>query len=278
MKPIILMRDGYGEKEEKEIAKKYFEVTDSRVNLSNRLVVGRYSVLPFYRELENDLKSQGSKLINSHLDHSYIANFDYYHDLNEFPIGKDQDNKKLYLTPESCFELSKIPEWEHGYVVKGKTNSRKHQWNGKMFVKTKKEAIELALELELNDPLVRDQGFVVRKFEPLKVFEYGINGLPFSNEWRCFFYKEKLLTVGYYWTQAQNIPKKDALPKEAYQVAQEAAKILSQRVDFFVVDIAETQSGRWIVIEVNDGQMSGLSDNSADDLYKNLAEALDGKG
>lgn len=274
MKPIILFRKSRDLEEEFSIAQKYFEVVESRVNIPNRLVIPRYSALPFYSELERDLKLQGSRLINSHLDHQYIANFDYYYDLNEEPVGFDSKNKPLFLTPESVFELSKIPEWENGYVVKGRTNSRKHQWNGKMFVKTRQEAIELALELEQNDSLVREQGFVVRKFEPLKVFEYGINGLPFSNEWRCFFYKEELLTVGYYWTIAQNVPKPESLPPEALQVAQQAAKILSQRIDFFVVDIAETIDGRWIVIEVNDGQMSGLSDNDPEVLYKKLSEVL----
>lgn len=274
MKPVILFRKSRELEEELAIAQKYFSVVESRVNIPNSLVIARYSALPFYNELERDLKLQNSRLINSYLDHQYIANFDYYHDLNESPVGKDSNGKTLFLTPESCFELSKIPEWDNGYVVKGRTNSRKHQWNGKMFVKTRKEAIELALELEQNDPLVREQGFVVRKFEPLKVFEYGINGLPFSNEWRCFFYKEQLLSIGYYWTVAQNIPTKESLPPEAYAIAQKAASILSQRVDFFVVDIAETADGRWIVIEVNDGQMSGLSDNNPETLYQNLANAL----
>jgi hypothetical protein len=36
------------------------------------------------------------------------------------------------------------------------------------------------------------------------------------------------------------------------------------------MDIAKTQSGEWIVIELNDGQMSGLSENDPNVLYKNL--------
>lgn len=277
MKPVIFFRKADAAPEEIEAAQKAgFDISFSRVGLENKLVVGRYSVLPFYKELEDDLKLQGSKLINSYMDHSYIANFDYYYDLNDEPFGKN-GSEHLWLTPLSVFELSQLPEWKNGYVVKGRTNSRKHQWNGKMFVPTRKEAIELALDLEMNDPLVRSQGYVVRKFEPLKTFEYGINGLPFSNEWRCFFYKEELLSIDYYWTNAENIPNKSTLPKEAYEAAQKAASILSQRVDFFVVDIAETVDGRWIVIEVNDGQQSGLSENDPNELYKNLFNVLKGK-
>lgn len=37
-----------------------------------------------------------------------------------------------------------------------------------------------------------------------------------------------------------------------------------------MIDVAQTESGDWIVIELNDGQMSGLSENNPEILYKNL--------
>jgi len=44
-----------------------------------------------------------------------------------------------------------------------------------------------------------------------------------------------------------------------------------------VVDVARTESGEWIVIELNDGQQSGLSDNDPDQLYSNMKKMLDGQ-
>ena len=44
--------------------------------------------------------------------------------------------------------------------------------------------------------------------------------------------------------------------------------------NFFVIDIAQKEDGDWIIIEVNDGQQSGLSENSADILYQNLYNSI----
>jgi hypothetical protein len=41
-----------------------------------------------------------------------------------------------------------------------------------------------------------------------------------------------------------------------------------------VLDIAETEKGDWILIEMNDAQMSGLSMNDPQMLYKRLAQFL----
>lgn len=83
MKTKILFRHDYTTEDELAVAKSWLDVTDSRVGLSNTLVVGRYSVLPFYQELEKDLISQGSRLINSYEQHKYIADFEYYHDIKD---------------------------------------------------------------------------------------------------------------------------------------------------------------------------------------------------
>jgi len=37
------------------------------------IAIARYSVLPFYKELEADLAERGSKLINSYPQHQYVA-------------------------------------------------------------------------------------------------------------------------------------------------------------------------------------------------------------
>lgn len=256
-KPIILFRSTRDTEAELEIAKQYFEVTDSRVGLYDRLVVGRYSVLPFFRELEKDLLKQNSILINPHYSHSYIANFDYYYDIEN-------------LTAKTWFELRDVPKDGGPYVVKGRTNSRKFDWDTLMFAPTYTDAARISFEL-MKDSLIATQGLVYRKYLPLKVLETGISGTPFSNEWRFFFYKKQLLSHGFYWTSSD---KRGEMNEAGLKVAQEAAEIVSEQVDFFVVDIAEDINGKWWVIEINDGQMSGLSENSAEELYSNLAKAI----
>ena len=46
--------------------------------------------------------------------------------------------------------------------------------------------------------------------------------------------------------------------------------LIGNAASYYAIDVAETQSGEWIVIEINDGQMSGLSQNDPDELYTNL--------
>jgi hypothetical protein len=72
---------------------------------------------------------------------------------------------------------------------------------------------------------------------------------------------------------------KHLLPKQTPQGAIDLVnKVLQTTKDncnFVVVDVALTESGRWMVVELNDGQMSGLSENDPKVLYANLArEAL----
>jgi hypothetical protein len=261
MSPIILFRKEYSTEEEFEIAKKYFDVVELRSDVpSNSLVIGRYSTLPFYNELERDLKNNGSKLINSHQQHSWIADFEWYHLLKDF-------------TFETWFNATEIPDVP--MVVKGRTNSRKHEWNKKMFANNKREAIDIMIELQA-DSLIGSQGVVFRRYEPLKTYEIGINGLPFTDEYRVFYFKGEVISTGYYWTQAKDVNRQ--LPTDGLYFAQMLGHTIAKHgyANFFVCDIARKANGGWVLVEINDGQQSGLSENNADTLYHNLNVALNG--
>lgn len=257
-KPVILYRMSDEEDEvEHESACRYFDVVDIRTQVpSDSLVIGRYSVLPYYAELEKDLAGRNARLINNHWEHIYVAYFAYYHDLADYTFKTWFDH-----------DFHNAPEGR--YVVKGRTNSRKHQWNSHMFAETKADASRIASELA-NDPLIGPQGILYREYVPLETFEIGVNGQRFTNEWRFFYYKQSLLTVGYYWTNAQHIPQE--IETAAITQADAIAKIASQHVNFFVLDLAKTEVGEWVLVEMNDGQMSGLSDNPPDRLYSALSE------
>lgn len=258
MKTKIIFRHDYTTEDELAVAKKHFNVTDSRVNLKDTLVIGRYSVLPFYQELEKDLASQGSKLINSFREHKYIADFEYYYDIED-------------LTPKTYFDISETGDYEGPFVIKGQTNSRKFEWNKLMFAKDKKQAINISCELR-KDFLLQQQSILFREFVQLNVLEEGINGLPFANEWRFFCYKNKILSYGFYWTISEKV---GILHQDGIDLVKEVMKRVEGKVNFFVVDVAEKEDGSWTVIEMNDGQMSGLSDNSPEELYYNLNKSIE---
>lgn len=260
MVPIILFRKSSETEEEYKVAELYFPITEQRTECSLDLVIGRYSVLPFYKELENDLKNQDCKLINSYEQYSWIANYDYYYDLESH-------------LPKSWFDHNFHQAPEKAYVVKGRTNSRKFQWNKYMYAENKKQALIIASELA-NDGLIGPQGIVYKEYVPLQTFSIGINGLPLTNEWRFFYYKDQLLSYGYYWTIAEKVLNNDQLPQQVISYANTVAKKAAQYVNFFVLDIAFTADHGYTLIEINDGCMSGLSNNDPATLYGNLRKAL----
>jgi hypothetical protein len=140
-----------------------------------------------------------------------------------------------------------------------------------MFAETRSDVPRVVSTL-MDDSLIRDQGVCVREYIPLRRLDTGINGLPISNEWRLFFLGQNLLSYGYYWSNFEDTKPYDELPKEAFDLIDQITPIISKNVNFYVVDIAETRSGEWIVIELNDGQMSGISMIDPWELYSNLWE------
>ena len=266
MKPLILFRADTRElREEMKIASEHSHIIQRRTHIENyvdRKVIGRYSVLPFYKELEEDLAYYGKCLINSYRQHRYVAEMDWYHDLKG-------------MTPETWWDYNFHSAPQQAYVVKGHTNSKKQTWNRLMFAPTKEIASEISCDL-LNDGLICQQDIVYRKYIPLKRFETAVHGLPITNEWRFFFYKTTELCHAYYWnnTASEEAAAKAELTEEGTQLAYKAAKILSENVNFFVIDIAETEEGNWIIIEVNDGQMSGVDLSVARNLYKKLGTTI----
>ena len=256
----ILFRQSIAEENEIAIAKKYFSVVENRVKINDSFVIGRYSVLPYYKELEDDLRYNRSILINSYKQHCWIANFEYYEQLKDYTFETVHE-KDFY-------------KWNYDgpMVVKGLTNSRKYQWNTHMYAKNRQDALKVASELH-NDYFIGYQNLIYRKYEPLKTFEIGINDIRFTNEWRFFFYRDQEISRGYYWSTADE-PELGYINQNGIDFAQKCAKICSDFVDFFALDIAEKENGEWVLVEINDGQQSGLSENDPDLLYSNLKKVL----
>lgn len=223
----------------------------------NSIVIGRYSVLPYYKELENELTYKNSRLINSYNQHNYIADItNYYQDVKGY-------------TPNTYTEWGSLPEGK--YVVKGRTNSRKFEWNTKMFANSKSELLHIIKNV-YGDSFLSDQGIVVRDYIPLKTFDISMNGLPITDEFRFFFYKSNLLCSGYYWSNFEefNHSVEDGMIKFAKKIA----NIIKDKANFFVLDIGKTENNDYILIEVNDGQMSGLSMCDPAKLYENLKKYI----
>ena len=259
----VLFRDDGTREMEAFVAAQKFHVTKARTQVSpGSLVIGRYSVLPFYRELELDLASQGARLINSFQEHHWISNFDWYEPLSEF-------------TMRTWFEHEFFEAPEGEYVIKGRTNSRKFSWNTHMFATSKSNALRVASRL-VNDSMIGEQDLVYREYVPLKTLEVGLNGLPFTEEYRFFVLGKIPVAAGFYWSCADPaVIKEYAAPCiTAWEFVNKVAAIACEYATFYTLDVARTASGEWILVEINDGQMAGLSECNPTALYANLHREL----
>lgn len=264
MKPVILFRGSLAEEEELAAARKHFDVYENRAAVpSGSLVIGRYSCLPWYKELEEDLKYNSSKLINSHIEHCYVANIrNWYYDLGDY-------------TPRTWFYLDQVDKKEAPFVLKGATNSKKFNWNTHMFAETWYDAQDVYHRLSA-DGYVGYQDICIRKYIPLKKLQQGLNGLPISEEYRIFVLNGKVISAGFYWSNFVDELESEIGGVESIPANWLASVIdtIKDKITFFVVDVARTADGGWIVVELNDAQQSGLSCISPEIFYRSLSEAF----
>jgi hypothetical protein len=270
MEPIICYRDDVDWQQEAESAQKHFTCTNNRMTIKpGQLVIPRFSFLPFANEFENEMKFVGAKLINSYNQHRYIADLgNWYHDLHEF-------------TPMTWRNLHELPE-DKSFILKGETNSRKFFWKTKMFAENKKEAIRVHSEL-VADSLIQYQQIYIREYVPLEKLYDGLQGLPITREYRFFVYKNKILCGGFYWSNYYEDLIEMGFKLDSSEVPESFLNDIINKVqntkvceppNFYVIDVAKTAKNGWILIELNDSCMSGLSMNDPDKMYTNLKKAL----
>lgn len=262
---ILFRKQDHSYDKEIEVASKYFNVVLSRAHApKDSLVIGRYSVLPFYKELEEDLAYNNSRLINTYRMHRYMADISsWYYDFED-------------ITPRTWFRLQDIPN-NTSFVLKGETNSKKYNWNTHMFAKDKEAAGRVYSNL-MNDSLIGNQNICIREYVQLRQLDLDVSGLPITEEYRFFILYGKVVSSGFYWSSHHELQETHNLDPNQVPISflEDVCSRLEGRANAVVVDIARTAKGDWIVVELNDFQQSGLSENDSEVLYKNMSKVLNG--
>jgi hypothetical protein len=141
-------------------------------------------------------------------------------------------------------------------IVKDFVKSRKHEWDEACFIPAADDASAVERVVSRFVELQGDElagGLVFREFVDLEpVGRHSRSGLVLGREYRLFFVGGRLLIGGRYW---DGIDYDDNFPAEPFERI--ATAIQSP---FFSMDIARTAAGDWIVMEIGDGQVSGLPD------------------
>lgn len=262
---VILYRGIEFEKEELEAAQWFFTCTNRRPDIQKGdLVIGRYSLLPYYSDQAKDINYVGAKLINDYNQHLYIA------DLGNYIVDLER------LTPRTWHNIEDIPA-DGPFVLKGETNSRKNNWLKDMYAENKLEAIAIHNRLS-NDSLIGHQKIYIRQYVPLVKYLDGVNGMPVTKEFRFFVAFGQVLCGEYYWQNyLDDLPTKPDPEEVPRSLLNSVMERVGSQSNFYTIDVGQTVTGEWVVIELNDGQQAGLSCNDPFELYKNLSQVLKDK-
>jgi hypothetical protein len=176
------------------------------------------------------------------------------------------------LTPRSlCFDAPPSAE-EVGAAlgwpvfVKGARQTSRH--NKALCVANTPAEFEAIMGAWRGDDILWWQPVVCREWVKLRrVAEPSSDLLPVAFEFRSFWYRGQLGGVGAYWaTPAYALNERERA--DALAVGEEAARRIGAA--FLVIDLAQREDGRWIVIECNDGQDAGYSGVDRVALWKRV--------
>lgn len=156
-------------------------------------------------------------------------------------------------------------------LVKDYVKSQKHYWSDACFIPKASDSgavervVRRFVELQGAD---LNEGLVFREFLPLKILgSHPTSGLPLAAEVRIFWYDGEPIVVHPYWDELTGFSAE--LPMSELRAI--ATKIPSV---FFTMDVAMLDDGRWTIVELGDGQVSGLpSPGLARTLYEEIARA-----
>lgn len=202
--------------------------------------IGYIPTLERYSSIYKAAKAKNVFLLNTPTQHQIAQEFDFaYSHLQE-------------LTPRS-FIISHLEECETAahqlgfpIFVKGAVQSRKARgW----------------------------KACVANNIDELRELADYLFSLEARTRGRVVLLNNRVLGWGYYWEG--NDPLKELSTQEQEKmlsVAQEASRRL--QVPFVAIDVGQTETGHWIVIESGDAQFAGTSQISRLQLWNNLREAL----
>ncbi|EHQ30052.1 ATP-grasp domain-containing protein [Mucilaginibacter paludis] len=225
-----------------------------------------------YSTLYHNLLAKNYRLINNKIEYQ---NCHYLPDSLKFISAH---------TPKTIFESASSESFintliaeakafgSQPIIIKDYVKSEKHHWQTACFVS---QASNTAKLKETIDNLIRlrgdylNEGIVIREFLELSDLTiHSKSGMPLKEEYRLFFCHKKLIGIYNYWEEGEYLASKPDT---------EGFEVLAQGItsNFFSMDIARQKNGNLIIIELGDGQVSGIPDHTdQNEFYKNLWSCL----
>ncbi len=216
-----------------------------------------------YRRFHDALSARGYSLISSAAQYAEVTYFpNYYPKIRECsPAAVWTDTPDSFLAWTLARKLGDGP-----FVIKDHIKSAKHLWHEACFVPkgSGRENFErIAENLRREQGTTFFRGFVVKQYVPLRSRGESPREYPMCEEYRLFFWRRQLLIASHYHRQPEN------------PVDWSPFVSLAQRFDapFFTMDIAQAETGNWIVVDMGAGECSSLPPSlEPARFYRRLAE------
>lgn len=226
-----------------------------------------------YRALYDALMSRGIQLINNPQQYMYTHHLPASMPLIEphtpHTIWMETDGKNLSY--DAIMQMLLVFTGQ-ALIVKDYVKSAKHYWHQACYISSASDPIavrntvERFLEIRGTN---FEGGLVFREFvnfQPLA--EHPASQMPLTKEYRIFFLNGAPIMTVRYW-DVDGYQETDVPPLNLF--AEITQKVKSR---FFTMDIAQRTDGEWMIVELGDGQVAGLSKNSNPDLlYRALSGA-----
>ena len=219
-----------------------------------------------YAEVEATLEDMGMKLLVHEGEHLRCSTIEKW-----YPLLKDKTPfTKIYEKLPRVEEL--LNDFSFPVFIKGNRQTNRHK-KSQCIIESKDQYNALRKEWE-HDRILSWQKVAVREYVPLQVIDADSypDMVPISYEFRFFYFKGKCMAYGPYWYMGHQYSLPESELQEVLKLTDWAAQRLA--VSFPAIDVAKTETGKWIIIEVNDAQESGFVGANPLVLWKNLIDAM----
>lgn len=219
-----------------------------------------------YTKLVNFIQNRGGKMLND------LAEYEATHLLPNWATAGQNQLKTRWTSDLSDASIRQLLQQFSGSVtIKDFVKSRKYEWDEAFYIPATSDT---AHALQVVHNFIERQGtelvggLVMREFIELKnLGEHPKSHTPIFEEYRVFYLNNAPLTIINYWTE-----EKITLSPEDQKLIQLAGKQISS--NFCTIDFARKANGQLIIMEMGDGQVSGLQDYDEETFYKLLWENL----
>jgi hypothetical protein len=201
-----------------------------------------------YRQFHAALASRGWRLVSTPDQYAAVTYLPNYH-----PKIAAHAPPAVWTNTADPYQawLASRTLGDGPFVLKDHVKSAKHRWDECCFVPkgVGRDGFEaVARNLLAEQGAAFHRGFVVKQYVPLRVIGDGPRAYPQCEEYRLFFWRQRLLVATHY--HDRPTPAVDWSVFERLVAAFESS--------FFTMDVARMADGRWLVIDMGAGECSSL--------------------